>query len=140
MHREGYGFFHFHFNLTNIVPAIIVTGGEAELASYAELLYPDGTNSWCKLPNMGGRNKDNTQNGFVSCGGGDEGKTCQTLVDGSWKASGDLNKRRIHHISWKRPDGKIHLMGGSESPRTTEIFDIEKGESQKDFKLKEKVM
>ena len=89
---------------------------------------------------MGGLNKDNAQSGLVSCGGGNEGNTCQTLIDGSWVTNGALYKRRIRHLSWKRPDGRIHLMGGSESPMTTEMVDMKIGSSKKGFKLKEKIM
>ena len=89
---------------------------------------------------MGGRNKYNSQNGLVSCGGGDDGKTCQRLVDGKWVYSGQLNQIRIKHSSWKRPDGKIQLFGGSESPRTTEIVDISTGTSEIGYELEEKIM
>ena len=55
--------------------------------------------------------------------------------EGEWNEfPWDLKKERFRHVSWKRPDGKIILMGGSSSGKSTEI--VTKDGSSNGFSLK----
>ena len=118
---------------------LIVTGGEADDTTYAELVSPSGKNI-CKLPNMIGRNRDNTQTGRVTCGGGQY--TCAKLGNGGWMTKVDLLKWRSYHCTWKRPDGLIQLMGGEgvEQNTTSEVVNVSTGESVPGFDMVQQTM
>ena len=67
------------------------------------------------------------QNGPILCGGGDDEtmKTCLTTSRGQWRASHNLNYNRSYHTSWDTPDGGVLLVGGENSPDTTELLNDE---------------
>ena len=118
-----------------------MTGGfdprNHNVGTKAELLHANGT-SWCKLPSMQYTRRHFYQAGTTACGGNGKSHsqtTCYTLEDGEWVKSAPLEEKRIGHVSWTRPDGKIHLLGGFSS-NTTEIVDVHNSTTEKSFALK----
>ena len=69
----------------------------------------------------------NSMNGPLSCGGLLPDKTpvmsCSMLQGGSWVSTHTLKFSRVRHCSWRTRFGVI-LMGGINSPRTTEIVGV----------------
>ena len=62
-------------------------------------------------------------------------KSCLKYEAGTWKKyEWSLLKGRARHVSWKRPDGKIQLMGGLFSGTTSEV--VSSSGSQPGFDLK----
>ena len=115
------------------VPAIIVSGGDAEKS--VEVLHSDGT-PWCSLPNLPDDRFDHTQTGLLACAGVTETETsCIKFSGGKWKPSHKLKKERTSHSSWAAPQGTV-LMGGMESAKTTELLDDTSRVSIMHFPLK----
>ena len=68
------------------------------------------------------------QNGKYKCGGAHGGKTETSKTcfqwntkPGTWTKSHSLRHPRYGHVTWVAESG-LYLMGGSNSPRTTEII------------------
>ena len=80
-----------------------------------------------------------TMDGKWLCGGSTYFKTskkCMSYTGSSWEPFPvDLLADRIYHVSWKRPDGKLVLMGGQYSSETSEIMDF-KSKPMKGFEMK----
>ena len=75
--------------------------------------------------------------GGTVCGGGDYTNTtttCLTLTQDEWQTSASLIERRYWHSSWASPSGLTILMGGGDSPETTEKIQ-EDGTSVRSFDL-----
>ena len=115
-----------------VVLAILLTGGDDTLTS-AEVLFTNGS-SICELPQLSQSKSEHTQSGLTACGSDD--RSCIKFEDGSWTTLSDnLVEERYRHSSWVSPDGDILLIGGSESPTTTEIV-YQDGTSIRSFDLK----
>ena len=70
---------------------------------------------------------------FQVCGGSnsDARSTCQTYDNGAKSQSPSLVDQRNLHISYNsRTDGSLVLMGGQNSPKTTEILRADENEFQ----------
>ena len=99
---------------------IVVTGGEPPYPKKAEALNIDGTRL-CVLPDLPTLRRYHSMSGGMVCGGYDD-PTCMKFDEGKWKEfSWRLQESRNLHISWARPNGKIRLLGGFNSPRSSEI-------------------
>ena len=119
--------------------AFIVSGGYS-VGQSVVALKSDGSNL-CTLPDLPSFRQDHTMNGDIVCGGYGSSQsgvenTCLQLKDGVWQLYQNLLQQRKYHVSWKRPDGKLQLMGGSISPMTSEVVSAE--ESVKGFNMKYK--
>ena len=108
-----------------------MTGGRTGFGTgdaLVQLLDEKGT-FICDLPNLPERRLGHTQNGLVTCGGGNftySSSTCLTLQNGLWTESYNLTEPRYEHMSWRSLDGVI-LMGGRPEtnfnpPHTSEIL------------------
>ena len=65
---------------------------------------------------------DHTMEGLTVCGGSatlNTGKTCITLLEGSWQTTTNLTEDRYYHSSWDSPTG-VRLLGGKYSSGTSE--------------------
>ena len=126
---------------------IIITGGWIwdNSSSSVEVLDPDLSPSSCSLPQLPEGISGHTQTGLTACGGGgsvDSGgfgslatlRSCVTLSGGAWIKSHTLVQPRFGHCAWETDSGII-LLGGSESPTTTELLK-EDGGSELTFSLK----
>jgi len=117
--------------------AILVTGGDGAYRD-AEILFTNGT-SLCSLPDMPQLKEWHTQSGLTTCGGYlsniNDALSCLKFVAGSWTTLTDsLLYPRFDHSSWVTPNGDIILIGGYESPNTTEIV-YQNGTSIRSFDL-----
>ena len=70
------------------------------------------------------------------CGGYDSDTSCLHYGNEGWtKYSWNLQQRRGHHISWRRPNGEgVQLFGGEYSGKTSEI--VTPAGSKEGFDLK----
>ena len=102
-----------------------------------EALLANGT-SYCTLPDLPDDRYKHTQDGLTACGGPRSGTwdSCVTLTDGQWTQSHTLLHMRYHHTSWALGDGRVMLMGGSDSYTTTEIISPDSDTSTEGFTLK----
>ena len=86
-----------------------------------EALNADGT-SLCNMPKLTNEKFGRTLDRNLLCGGNIDPSTCLQYDEGNWnQLSFALNQPREMHVSWKRPNDKVILMGGLYSPNTTEI-------------------
>ena len=118
-----------------------MTGGypSRSVGTSVELLHSDGS-PWCTLPDLPEARDSHTQTGLESCGGTSPATwtTCVRLEGGSWTPSHQLLEERYYqyyHSSWASPAGTM-LMGGRNSPQTTELLDANTGDSVMSFPLK----
>ena len=80
-----------------------------------------------------------TQSGLTACGGYlsniNDALSCLKFVAGSWTTLTDsLLYPRFDHSSWVTINGDIVLIGGFQSPKTTEIV-FQNGDSFRSFDL-----
>merc|ERR1719300_2016393 len=85
-----------------------------------------------------GRNPNNqrhSMNEDLLCGGQYTQHTCLQYKAGVWKQFATLVHGRIHHVSWRRQDGAVKLIGGhgTESKQSTE--DVTSTSSQLGYSL-----
>ena len=77
----------------------------------------------CELPSLPDRMFSHTSDEGTLCGGGFISTTCITFTSGKWVTSHALAEKRRGHTSWNnKEEGKIILMGGWDSVRTTEAI------------------
>ena len=97
-----------------------MTGGW-DTETSAELISTNGS-TICELPTMSQSKCYHTQSGLTACGGGDSERSCIKFEAGAWKTLTDnLVKKRRGHSSWVNSNGHFLLIGGWDSPTTTEI-------------------
>jgi len=106
------------------VKAILLVGGVDDKSS-VEALQFDGT-PLCLLESLNEERYYVTMAGDYLCGGWMTRKSCYHFLNGKWKYHTDLKSDRSFHVSWKRPDGDIQLMGGYEGNglSTTEVVTV----------------
>ena len=112
---------------------MLVTGGW-DLTS-SEVLSATGT-PLCTLPPLYNRRYGHTQDGLLTCGGEYNPYTCDQLSarTGGWVVSHNLLEYRAYHSSWISPAGLV-LMGGVNSPTTTELLSSSDSTSSYSFNL-----
>jgi len=105
---------------------IIAGGGKSRSIGMVEIFAPPTDQQpavQCNLLNMPGATERYglTLDGTTACGGGAE-KNCLTFtIDGTWTETDNLTELRSRHSSWASYSaGRLLLMGGSYSPKTTE--------------------
>lgn len=91
-----------------IYPALLITGG-LHSDRKAEVFFPPYS---CKLPDLPESRYYHTQNGFLTCGGGNSQKTCNKWdpETGTWPLSHNLPSGRSE-LSWTTGSG-TYLIGG----------------------------
>ena len=127
--------------MTNSIPiaALIMTGGRNGGRLSSVELYVPSTNTSCSLPSLPVGTLGHSQDGLLLCGGvGNSGQSCHTFHpdSGEWVKTHNLSEEREYHSSWQREDGTIVLMGGDDSPTTTEIVSDSRAVSTPGFSLK----
>ena len=123
--------------------AILIVGGEASEKSVGnygeqsvEALRSDGT-PLCKMPDLPDNRADHTMDGDILCGGYYTRTSCLHYGSEGWTKYGwNLQQKRSQHLTWRRPDDSLQIMGGSLSPKTSEI--VTSGGSRIGFDLKYK--
>ena len=98
-----------------------------------EALNSDGT-PLCALADLPEPRLVHTMDGNILCGGYETKKSCMKFEAGSWTQYGEtLQQERSFHISWRRPDGGIQLMGGSLNGTSEVVRGLQ---SQNGFEMK----
>ena len=112
------------FALFYIVAAILVVGGGGTTKNSVEAVTTDGT-PLCTLPDLPHNRYHQTLDDHILCGGTGGSSTqtsCLGYVAGKWtKYRNDLKFKRYSHVSWRRQDGKVMLIGGGVSKNTSEV-------------------
>ena len=117
-----------------LILVILITGGFG--LSAVEVLSPSGVPHSCSVPPLPAWRGDHTQDGLVACGGDNTAfrTSCATLTGEGWQESHQLQERRDDHSSWRSPAGLL-LMGGWDSPTSTEILSVTDSTSTPSFTL-----
>ena len=125
------------FVLLIILSVIIITGGSGDASTSVEVWKPDVSASPWSPPRWSPGRWGHTQTGLTACGGccsDSVPRSCVTLSELGWIKTYDLIQPRTHHSAWDTGRGII-LLGGYQSPNTTELLK-EDGGSEETFPLK----
>ena len=99
----------------------MVGGDGTESLKAVEAITTDGT-PLCTLPDLPDERRRHSMDGHIMCGGFGTKTSCLLYVAGKWtRFRRNLMNSRSHHVSWKRPDGDVVLLGGEESKKTSEV-------------------
>ena len=108
----------------NLIPGLIITGGNGGGYIKAELYNPVSGNS-CPVQNLQQGRYWHTSCSGILCGSGTANsfRTCEKIRgnEASRLLSLELRQVRGNHLCWSLPGDKILLFGGYKSPTTTEI-------------------
>ena len=109
-----------------ILVAVLITGGNGDAATGAELFLPSAGTS-CVLPpfpDNRSRRRHTVDNNII-CGGEESRDTCLKWSPdtGSWVELLTLAVDRYQHVTWTPEPGMgSYLMGGKASPTTTTLI------------------
>ena len=115
-----------------------MVGGQQSDKS-VEAITTDGT-PLCTLPDLPEKRYAHTMDNHIMCGGSHTQSSCLHYVAGKWtKYRNDLKIKRHYHVSWRRQDGEVILMGGggANSKKTSEV--VSSSGHQKGFNLQHEV-
>ena len=123
--------------------SLLVSGGSPYLlAGRSVEVFLPSTGQHCLLPNMTGDPRYyHTMQDLTVCGGSaytDTNKLCLSLTGGGWVNTSYLLEYRSFSLSWSSPGGLV-LLGGQDSPRTTETVQTG-GNSSYGFQLQAETM
>ena len=103
------------------------------LSSVEALKSSDGT-PLCKMTDLPDSRSSHTMDGDILCGGLYTETSCLHFGSDGWTKYGwNLLQKREDHVTWRRPDDSLQIMGGCYSPKTSEI--VTSGGSQIGFNL-----
>ena len=106
------------------------------LRSVEALKSSDGT-PLCKMTDLPDSRDDHTMDGDILCGGDGAPTSCLHFGSDGWTKYGwNLLQKREDHVTWRRPDDSLQIMGGIYSLKTSEI--VTSGGSQIGFNLQYK--
>jgi len=115
---------------------ILVAGGRSSTQS-VEAITTDGT-PLCTLPDLPDERYAHTMDNHIMCGGGNTQSSCLHYVAGKWtKYRNDLQFERANHVSWRRQDREVIIMGGGNGKKTSEV--VSSSNHQKGFNLQHEV-
>ena len=101
-----------------------------------EALNSDGT-PLCKMADLPDSRGGHTMDGDILCGGWPTLTSCLHFGSDGWTKYGwNLLQKRHYHVTWRRPDDSLQIMGGYHSKKTSEI--VTSGGSQIGFNLQYK--
>ena len=119
-----------------------MVGGYSSFSNYqsVEAVSSNGTHL-CTLPDLPDPRLYHTMDDHILCGGDakESMSSCIHYVGGLWtQYRRDLQNKRRYHLSWKREDGQVVLIGGEngESTKTSEV--VANSGEQNGFELKYK--
>lgn len=104
---------------TTTTTGILITGGGGAYTS-AEV-YRLSTGQSCVLPSLPDMRHGHTITSLTLCGGSSPLTSCISFSSGVWVPSHSLAEKRRFHTTWEREEG-VMLMGGEDSPTTTELL------------------
>ena len=99
--------------------------------------FNPSSNQTCSIPPAPQDRFGHTMDNLTICGGKDKNdflQTCITFSSGDWVTTNTLEQARIEHSSWQTDQG-IVLMGGFESPNTSEMISATSGHSEPFFTM-----
>ena len=102
-----------------LTQGILISGGFAANTS-VEVFNPN-TNKSCLLPFLPEQRLCHTMDYLTICGGMYTFTSCISFSSGEWVTSHSLPEERWYHNSWVMDDDSILLLGGLESPDTTDV-------------------
>ena len=102
-----------------MLPGILITGGYGATTS-AEV-FQVSTGQSCSLPSLPDKRQYHTSHSLTLCGGIFTPTSCISFSSGVWVPSHSLAEERYKHCSWEREEGLL-LLGGEDSPTTTELL------------------
>ena len=117
----------------------MVGGSQSGSQQSVEAITTDGT-PLCKLSDLPDQRATHTIDNNIMCGGSYTPTSCLSYVAGKWTKYGDdLKTKRYHHVSWRKPDGKVVLIGGTGTYnwKTSEV--VSSSGHQKGFDIKHEV-
>lgn len=101
-----------------------------------EALKSDGT-LLCKMKDLPDSRSSHTMDGDILCGGSGTQTSCLHYGSDGWTKYGwNLLQERRSHVTWRRPDDSLQIMGGDYSGKTSEI--VTSGGSRIGFNLQYK--
>ena len=113
---------------------ILITGGYDGQVKSVEAYNPHNKKV-CKLPDLPDRRFDHKVCGGLLCGGWISGRSCLKLgPSGFVKTTVILQQHRSNHLCWNIPEGVL-LLGGANSPSTTELVLRDGSASTSEFAL-----
>ena len=118
---------------------MLITGGYSYSKGYLKSVevYNPYINKICKLPDLPYAVAKHSLCGGLACGGSGSpcGGQCMKFgPSGFVKATVSLKKYRRNHLCWKWPRGVL-LLGGNNSPKTTELVSYDGSTSESKFDL-----
>jgi len=117
---------------------IVVTGGynKSYITKTVEAISLEGT-PLCTLPDLPDERRRHTMDDDIMCGGYSTKTSCLRYVAGEWtRFRRNLVNSRSNHVSWKRPDGEVVLLGGEDSKSTKTSEVVNGSDKQIGFDLK----
>ena len=102
----------------------MVGGWQHKPLKSVEAITTDGT-PFCTLPDLPDERRRHTMDNYIICGGypaQSAQSSCHYFIAGEWtKYGNDLKTKRFNHVSWRRQDGEVVLLGGQNSKKTSEV-------------------
>ena len=103
-----------------------------------EALSSDGS-PLCKMTDLPDSRDDHTMDSDILCGGDGAPTSCLHFGSDGWTKFGwNMLQKREDHVTWRRPDDSLQIMGGDYSGKTSEI--VTSGGSQIGFNLQYETM
>ena len=120
------------------VSVIVVAGGySSQNYRSVEAISSDGS-PLCTLPDLPDDRRQHTMDNEIICGGFGTQSSCLYYVAGKWvEYINDLQIKRTAHVSWRRPDNDVILIGGEKSKKTSEV--VSSSGHQKGFYIQHEV-
>ena len=98
---------------------------DGNLLRSVEALSSDGT-PLCKMADLPDSRRYHTMDGDILCGGYGAPTSCLHFGSDGWSKYGwNLLQKRYDHVTWRRPDDSLQIMGGGDSGKTSEIVTSE---------------
>ena len=115
----------------------MVGGSQSGRKQSVEAITTNGTPLF-KLSDLPDHRATHTIDNNIMCGGSHTTTSCLSFVAGKWtKYGNDLKTKRYHHVSWRKHDGNVVLIGGGYGKNTSEM--VSSSGNQKGFDLKHDV-
>ena len=120
----------------NLGEGMLITGGYNDRTYLKSVeAYNPHISKICKLPDMPDSRYGHTVCGGLLCGGQESYRSCLKLGPlGFVKATVTLQQNRFYHHCWNVPEGVL-LLGGEDSPSTTELVQRDGSTSVSKFDL-----
>ena len=126
---------------------LLIAGGDGDFQEASVEVYVPSTGYSCSLPSLPHYREDHTMTGMTVCGGaGLEGlnqvllTSCISFLSGEWVTSHSLPEERWYHNSWVMGADSILLLGGLESPDTTDVVSEGVYEGGQGFRMESSTM